>query len=276
MLESLLIGLDGSQHAKSAMELGLRWAKKFNAFLGGIGIVDVPELCSAEMMPVGGAYYKKHRDQKRVKRAWEQVTHFLEEFAQTCLKAGVAARLLGKEGLPHERILLEAQPYDLVLLGQQTHFQPREALEDTTLHFVLKGSPCPVVTVPEHLSESESVLIAYDGSLQAARALRAFESSGIGQSQSVHLVTTSSDKQEAVRHVEWGAEFLRRHQLAVTTHPIVSSKSPAAVILEQAENLKVGMIVMGAYGRSAIYEFFLGSVTKTVLQEAQVPLFLYH
>jgi nucleotide-binding universal stress UspA family protein len=33
---------------------------------------------------------------------------------------------------------------------------------------------------------------------------------------------------------------------------------------------------MGAYGRSALREFFLGSVTQTLLREAAVPLFLFH
>jgi nucleotide-binding universal stress UspA family protein len=33
---------------------------------------------------------------------------------------------------------------------------------------------------------------------------------------------------------------------------------------------------MGAYGRSTLREFFLGSVTSTLLEQATVPLFLYH
>jgi nucleotide-binding universal stress UspA family protein len=33
---------------------------------------------------------------------------------------------------------------------------------------------------------------------------------------------------------------------------------------------------MGAYGKSALRDFFLGSVTRTLLKEARLPLFLYH
>jgi nucleotide-binding universal stress UspA family protein len=33
---------------------------------------------------------------------------------------------------------------------------------------------------------------------------------------------------------------------------------------------------MGAYGQPTLREFFLGSVTRTVLTRATVPLFLYH
>jgi len=36
------------------------------------------------------------------------------------------------------------------------------------------------------------------------------------------------------------------------------------------------MIVMGGYGQPVLREFFLGSVTRTLLAESPVPLFLYH
>ena len=40
MLKSILIGLDGSPSSTAALELGIQWAKRFNALLVGIGIVD--------------------------------------------------------------------------------------------------------------------------------------------------------------------------------------------------------------------------------------------
>jgi nucleotide-binding universal stress UspA family protein len=36
------------------------------------------------------------------------------------------------------------------------------------------------------------------------------------------------------------------------------------------------MLVMGAYGKSAFRDFFLGSVTKRMLERADVPVFLFH
>jgi nucleotide-binding universal stress UspA family protein len=48
------------------------------------------------------------------------------------------------------------------------------------------------------------------------------------------------------------------------------------VILEQEQQLKASLLVMGAYGRSTLREFFGGSVTRTMLRESPVPLFFYH
>ncbi len=88
-------------------------------------------------------------------------------------KANVACKLLEDVGQPAEKILLEAQRYDLVVLGKQTyyHFETQSEPDQTLVH-VLKNSPRPVVTVPEQLTEGGPVVVAYDGSLQAARKRR--------------------------------------------------------------------------------------------------------
>ena len=56
----------------------------------------------------------------------------------------------------------------------------------------------------------------------------------------------------------------------------MSSARAADVILDQVQQLDAGLLVMGAYGQPVLREFFLGSVTRKVLEECPVPLFLYH
>ncbi len=38
----------------------------------------------------------------------------------------------------------------------------------------------------------------------------------------------------------------------------------------------IDLLVMGAYGRKNVREFFVGSVTQHLIQETEIPLFLYH
>ena len=72
------------------------------------------------------------------------------------------------------------------------------------------------------------------------------------------------------------SKFLSDHQIESVPHAFTSSASPAEVILEQVRRLNAGLLVMGAYGQPVLREFFLGSVTRTVLEKSPVPLFLYH
>ena len=36
------------------------------------------------------------------------------------------------------------------------------------------------------------------------------------------------------------------------------------------------MLVMGAYGQPVLREFFIGSVTRTMLRGVRVPIFCFH
>lgn len=277
MVRSILAGLDGSAYSRSAVELGIRWARRFDAFLVGLSIVDEPTIREPEAVPLGAGYFKEEADRTRLKRATRQVEVFLEEFALRCSETGVASKLLEDVGEPHEAILLEAQRYDLILLGQKTffHFASQEG-PCQTLKKVMKNTPRPVIAVPEKLGDGDAVIVAYDGSLQAARALCMFQASGLSQLGKVHIVSADSDHDQAVRKAGRAEEFLRFHEIEAQVHAVATSAAPATVLFDQAKNLHAGLVVMGAYGQSTLREFFLGSVTRTMLEDSPVPLFLYH
>ena len=57
---------------------------------------------------------------------------------------------------------------------------------------------------------------------------------------------------------------------------MATSSSPGESILREVGSLNAGMVVMGAYGDWAPREFFLGSVTRTLLNESPVPIFCFH
>jgi nucleotide-binding universal stress UspA family protein len=274
---SILIGLDGSPSSDRAVELCIRWAGRFDLLLVGLGVVDEPAIRRPEPVPLGAGAFKEHRDDVLVARARRQVEQFLEQFTLRCAEANVPHKLLENVGVPAEQILLEAQRYDLIVLGQQSHFRfaPHQTANGT-LSRVLKNTPRPVVAVPEHAGAGTTVMVAYDGSLQAARALHAFQASGLAAGDPVHIVSVGADHTEQMRHADRAAEFLRLHGIESTPHVVAASSSVGDALLEQARHLDARLFVMGAYGQPTLREFFLGSVTRTVLEKSPVPLFLYH
>ena len=79
------------------------------------------------------------------------------------------------------------------------------------------------------------------------------------------------------RHLgELAVEYLKLHGHEVHLHVESSQGTAAAVILGEAKRLGAGIIVMGSFRQSQVKEFFFGSVTKSVLRDSTVPLFLYH
>jgi nucleotide-binding universal stress UspA family protein len=278
VLKSILVGLDGSPYSEAAIELGICWAKRRDALLVGLGIIDEAGIYRPEPIPLGAAHFKRERDETLLADAHHKVDRFLERFTLRCSDAGVACKLLEDVGLPADQIVLEAQRYDLILLGRRTFFRFETGEgPDQTLHDVLKISPRPVVAVPNSaLRQGRTVVVAYDGSLQAARALQAFQATNLHEAQTVHVVCVGSRHMEAAQQADRAADFLRLHEIESQVHPLVASVSPGQVLLEKVRELDATLVVMGAYGQPTWREFCFGSVTRTLLKLSPVPLFLYH
>jgi nucleotide-binding universal stress UspA family protein len=135
-----------------------------------------------------------------------------------------------------------------------------------------------VVAVPPHplVSNGEAIVVAYDGSPPAARALQALVATGLGVQRAVQIVTVHPESSlEAARIADHAVEFLRFHDIEATRVPLVGNSS-AKLFLEHARQNRASLIVMGAYGKTRVTEFFFGSTTREVLQKTWVPLLLYH
>jgi nucleotide-binding universal stress UspA family protein len=277
VIQSILIGLDGSTYSESALQLGLRWARRTGARLTGIGIIDEPTICRPEPTGIGGGSYKRQRDECLLKDAQVRVAGFLEHFANRCTEAGVPHRVLQDAGLPSERILFEAEDFDLTLLGQRTYFHfETQTQPDETLEAVLRKGHRSIVAVGETVPESRSVVIAYDASRPAVRALEAFANAGLDQWEMVRVVSLAKQPAVAARRAEEGAKFLRAHNLQADSRPAPVSRPVAESLLEQVRELGAGMLVMGAFGRSRLAESFTGSTTRAVLENSTTPVFLHH
>ncbi len=284
MLSSILVGLDGSDYSQSAVEVGIELARQTGAMLVGLGIVDEPTIRDAEprLVAAGVPFAEPVLYRERIASARREVEQFLSQFSLRCARAGVSCKVLEEVGMPHEQIELQAQRYDLILMGQQTrfHFETQEGYDDTVRR-VLKSSPRPVITVPSKpgMNSDEpgrSVLVAYDGSLQAARALQAFQTTGLAAIHPIVIVSVSPEPHEAARVAERAADFLGMHDIKARAEPITSERSPASVLMEAAEKHQAAMMVMGSYGRPRLTELFMGSVTRSLLAASRIPLFLYH
>jgi nucleotide-binding universal stress UspA family protein len=273
----MLVGLDGSLYSDTAVELGLQWALRTHATLTGLAVVDEQTIRQAEPTLRGESYHQVFRTTARLQEAQRRMDHLLERFSQHCSEATVTSQALRKVGNPSEQILQEAEDYDLTLLGQKTYFHSEtQTAADTTLDAVVRNSRRPVLAVPLKVSGFGTVVVAFDGSPPASRALEAFQRSGLFGGQSVFVVSTAQVGAEAMRHAEEGTRFLRFYGFPAEPRPIVSTRSTAEVLLEQVRELHADILVMGAYGRSVLREAFFGSTTQKVLEENEGVLFLHH
>jgi nucleotide-binding universal stress UspA family protein len=277
MLRTILIGLDGSPGSLVATDLAIRWARRYDAMLVGLGVIDEPGIRQPLAVPAESGVYKQSTDENRVSETRHHVEQFLGQFSLRCAQAGVASKVLEKSGLPSDALMSEAQRFDLIVVPRDANFHfATQGRDDDTITAVLRGAGRPVVIVPPELPANHSVVVAYDGSPQAARTLQVFQTLALNGVEPVHVVTVGETRLPAAKCADRAVEFLRSHEVQSEPHIVISGDPPGKAILAEAARLGAGLVVMGACGQPRLREFFFGSATKHTLANSTIPLFLYH
>lgn len=145
---------------------------------------------------------------------------------------------------------------------------------------MLFGSAYPVfVAVPDRKPAEKiaKIVLAWDGSIHAVRALAAAVSLFEGFKEAdVAVVTSDKDLSESVPAARIAAHIERHGAKAKVVELATAKDGVAAAIDGHARKASADLIVMGGFGRSRLREFVLGGVTRDLSQNARTPLLLAH
>ncbi|RFA94232.1 universal stress protein [Pyrobaculum aerophilum] len=122
----------------------------------------------------------------------------------------------------------------------------------------------------------KKILVAYDGSDHAKKAVERASALAKAFGASVYVITVSTDPsqvslEKAKKIAQEAANALKAKGVNVDDIA-VRSGTPATEILNYAEEKEVDLIVMGSRGLSAIQRLVLGSVSQAVVSRARVPV----
>src|SRR5690606_29355767 len=277
MIKSLLIGTNGSRWSQAAVDLGLSFARKTNAAVTFLAVVDVPSITAGEPVPIGAAGIKAERDVKLLAEMRERMEQALERAAEQARFLGIEPKLRLAEGSPEEELGKEMQRHDLLVIGKKAVPETdRDPPPSKTLTAVLRHASRPVVVAGGNLSGEGPVLVAYDGGLQAAHALSACVASGLHAGDPIHVVAVGDDAARMGEIAQQAMDFLALHDRAAEAHVLPLGKGVADTLADAASRLSASLMVMGVYGQPRVKEMLFGSVTRSILARVPVPLFLAH
>jgi nucleotide-binding universal stress UspA family protein len=248
-------------------------AERYHLAIDGCAIIDVDRLAPPEPVPMGASAFKVELDAQAIATARQRAAETMTRLQSAAQQRGVPCATAVPEGDIPALLNSAVQRCDVLLCG---HTAGGDAGERSLLHAILKQSPRPAIVVPQRPVPGEGVLVAYDGSAQAARALAAFASSGLAAGRTLRVVSWDDGTGTAARQAETARVFLERHGIACDTATGRLTKPAGEEILDEAARVSAGLIVMGAMGRSAVREFFFGSATRSMLEALPVPVFLDH
>ncbi len=275
----VLVPLDGSDYSKVATDIAVKIVKKMGGIVVGLGVIDLDDIQDSVIgAGIGASYYAERLEEFKINDAIEKVKNFLNDFENVCKKSGVDFEKHSKSGDPVNEILEMGKTSDLVVIGLRTFFHFETSPEPgETLQVLLKESVCPVFAVPKKLeNNNKTALIAYDGTIHSAKAMKTFSRFAYASDlvDKVYLLNVNDDIEEANHILNSAEKYLKVHEFKV--EKIRKVGRPRDVILEEAIKNNVFVVVMGAYGRSGVSNFFFGHSSLKIIEEDRIPVFVFH
>jgi nucleotide-binding universal stress UspA family protein len=276
VIRNILVALDGSQHAESALEYGLWLADRLRARLLGLHVVDIVSIEGSFLHDVSGSlgfepyldFSSKMRDALQ-----ERGRALLEGFRTRCGERGVACDTVLPLGVVANEICDQARMADLVVLGHRgVNDQFSTGLLGGTTESVARKSPKPVLVCPSGFREVHRPLLAYDGSPRASAAMHTAAEFTNALKLPLTVLHVARNGDDGGKVLDEARRYLDAYELEITYRAL--SGPPHQRIVDVLRDGGYDLLFIGAYGHSRIIEMVLGSTTEFVLRNSPCPVFL--
>ena len=276
--KNLLVHVDDSKACAARVRAAIDLAIAHDAHLTGVYIITDPSPANfvQSYLPPGTLDMLRQQSQERAEAVLARFTEAakrnqisFESRTDRVLYTAIAEALATHARYADVVILGQADPEDTVL--------PRYLPEEVTL---ASGRPSLVIPyIGPQATLGQRVTVAWDASREAARAVNDALPI-LTRAQAVNVVAVNPREKPFGHGEQPGADIavhLARHGIKVEVQRIESRDVDVAnIILSHIADQSSDLLVMGAYGHSRLRELVLGGVTRTILHDMTVPVFMAH
>jgi nucleotide-binding universal stress UspA family protein len=276
MIKTILVGLDGSEHARSAQQYALWLGKRLDATVIGLNVVDIVSIEGSFFHDISGSLgFEPYLDfsSKMRDALHERGKVLLQSFAEQAAESDVRHDTVLSMGVVANEIAERAKTADLVVIGHRgVNEKFSTGLMGSTAESVTRKCPKPVLVCTTGFRPVERVALAYDGSQRAAAAMQAAAELCTSLNVPLAVMTVSKDPESAEKIVADARKYLGAYELQTTCE--VQTGNPPEQIVSFIKDGNVDLLFIGAYGHRRIIEMVLGSTTEYVLRNSPCPVFL--
>jgi nucleotide-binding universal stress UspA family protein len=278
--KTIAVHVNQSARTLARVTYAARWATAFDAHLVGVAATGLPASfyvggLAGEGVAMASTYGDLLLEQSRTALAMaesaadrEGVRSFEKRLIEE--EAGIA-------------MCLQARYSDLVIVGQDDPDDMLPAQRAMVAEYTVLNSANPVLIMPytgDFTAAPRRVLVAWDGSLEAARAVQG-ALPVLKHADMVQIAVFNPRIGADAHGEEPGADialFLARHgiKIEVTSQATGGDIDIGNAILSHIADSNVDLMVMGAYGHSRFREVLLGGTTRTILRSMTVPVLMSH
>jgi len=215
-------------------------------------------------------------DRQRSKLRLQQGKQILQTAKKRVIQAGIAEPFTNQRHGSLVESLIELENDIRVLVigvrGKVHENQPDKI--GAKLESIIRSLHKPILVINAEFKVPQQIMIAYDGSKAADKAVDMVANSPLYKGLTCHIVCVShDDNNEQFRDMEIATDKLKlAGGIEVIAEKLVGK--PEQMLCEYQTGHNIDMIVMGAFSHTRVRDWLLGSFTVKMLTNSHKPLFL--
>jgi nucleotide-binding universal stress UspA family protein len=273
MIKRILVGLSGSRFTRASVETAVELATRHRAELTGVTDFDIERLANIGPVPLGAGAEAMRLREQRFEQTEQHINDAIALFRDACAAAGLVHHVIRETGRPFEQLVALWRYHDLTILGLRGLFEygVLESPDDEVIRILHKGVR-PILATSDVVRPVRRVLVAYNGSMEAAKAMKRFVQLRLWDDIALHLVCFDRDADAARLLLRDAATYCRLHGFDARMH--VESGPPDTGLPAIAAGLGADLIVMGSSSRGNLMRLILGDTAATMVRRSTLPLFI--
>jgi len=278
-MSKVLVCLDGSNLSKAVCDYGIDIAKKLNLPLVLLNVIE--HLHISQKVNLSGNIGFGSKDTLLDELANEEMNEskqliakgkvILQEMLEYVKSQGIENCItLQKHGTLYETLDEFSSDLRIAIIGLKG-----ESSSSVGSHIeeLIRTINIPILLINKEFTPIKSMLMAYDGSEYANKAIKAGKQNPIFLNTKRHIVNVNKDTNVSNKLLNEAKELFANANIDVDTTSLSGDSIEALLKYQHEKGLDI--IAMGAYSHNRFKHMIFGSFTKKMLLNAKVPLLLF-
>jgi hypothetical protein len=271
-MEKVLVAMDARQINMNVLDFACYIAKLTHSKLTGVFFENSETPAAPVPVTIPAGRERTLPGKERI-RAFDKN---IDVFKNACCNRQTNCSVHFDYGVPVAEIIKESRFADLLIVDPEMSLRGKTENAPTAfIKEVLAKSECPVVIAPFTFYGVDEIVFAYDGGQSSVFAIKQF----------TYLFPELTDKKITILQVNEKpedpiieknkiGELLQMHYSAIGFHHLCGNAGNE--LYRYLYGRKNAFVVMGAFGRSMLSDFFRHSTAELVVKTINLPVFISH
>lgn len=277
-MKNILFAIDARKLDKKSLDFSCYLAQLGHSPLTGMVLQYVEaEEESGIKSSYGGVYVETIDIQESSETQYRErvCEESIAVFKSACEERDIKCNVIRDSNVPLASLIAESRYADLLILEPSLlSTSPLDSLS-SLVKDVLAKAECPVVLSPYHCEDIHEVVFAYDCQPASVYAIKQF----------TYLFPELCDKKIIVTQVEEEGDFKAENKEKIYKYLTMHytniefkdlAGEPGDQLFDDLLRKSNAFVVMGAYGRTRLSNFFRHSTAESLIEMNSFPMFITH